>query len=98
MFGNEIYIISHDAVLATRVASLGPFGAHDVHLHRLAYVRFRKQAARIGAAEDRPSMLVCCRRKIIQTDLMNFLFYTVGDIPYTGNSGGAEQENHNQKD
>src|SRR4029077_14918557 len=64
-----------------RVASFGLFGADNVHLSGLAHVFFLKQAARIHDTERLHAMLVGCRRNIIQSDFMDFLFYSMRDIP-----------------
>jgi hypothetical protein len=96
MFGNEVRRVSLDVVSASGVGTFAGFGADDFYFYGLAYVYFRKQAARIDAAESWPA--ICIRRgQVIQSDLMNFLLYAVRDIPNARDADGTKNENHNEK-
>src|ERR1700675_4215994 len=98
MFGNKIRNVSLDVVNASGFAAFVGFGADDFHLRGLAYVRFGKKVARVNAAGGWPPICVGRRGKIIQSDFVGFLVYTMRGIPNACDSHGAKEENHNEKD
>ena len=97
MSGDKIGDLSLDVVNASGVIAFADFGADDFHLRCLAYVRLRKEAARIDSAESRAA--ICVRGgQVVQSDFVKLLSCAVRDIPNACNTDSAEEENHHEKD
>jgi hypothetical protein len=58
MSGDKIRNISLDVVDTSGFAAPVGLGADNFHLHGLAYVLFRKKAARVDAAQSRSAICV----------------------------------------